>query len=95
MAPKSTSRETWEIMEVRFKPDISMEESYGYLDIVINDNDYVLEEVPFDSEADEIDWEELADYLEQELEEEDFKTLNEEDFEAIAKECSNDLSNWN
>lgn len=94
MSQKTRSRETWEIMEVRFKPDISVEESFGYLDIVINDNNYIFDEVPFDSEEDEIDVEVLMDYLEEELDEEDYKTLIEEDFETIARECTRDLKNW-
>jgi len=66
----------------------------GYLDIVINDNNYIFEEVPFDSYLDKIDVEFLMEFLEDELDSDDYETLIEEDFEAISKECTRDLSNW-
>lgn len=94
MSKSSTPKSGWEIIEVEFKPDESLGESYGYLEISVNGNTYDFDEIPFDADEEEIDFEVIAEAFEEKMDAEDFASLSEDDFIQIAEVCARDKDSW-
>ena len=84
----------WEVLEVSFRPDKSMEESYGYLEILVNDNTYTFDEIAFSADEDEIEMDNIVDAFQEEMEEVDFGTFTEEIFQEITGVCTKDFKSW-
>ena len=84
----------WELLGVTFKPDISMEYSYGQLEILVNENTYTFEEVEFESDGDEVEIETIIELFEEGMEVEDYAEFSEEIIQEITNICTKDLKGW-